>query len=133
MRDVLTAVHNGFHGDLNATYPVGKVDQESLDLMAATKKSMEEAIKICKPGVAYREIGNKIEEIIKPTGYNIVRRYTGHGINQMFHTIPNIVHYGNSKMPGRMEPGHVFTIVRSLCLRQADIAGAHDQPRHCQP
>lgn len=75
--------HGGFHGDLNATYPVGKVDDESLDLIATTKKSMEEAIAICKPGVAYREIGNKIEEVVKPKGFSIVRRYTGHGIHYM--------------------------------------------------
>jgi methionyl aminopeptidase len=78
-----STVHGGFHGDLNATYPVGKVDEESMDLMATTKKSMEDAIAICKPGVAYREIGNKIEEVVKPKGYSIVRRYTGHGIHYM--------------------------------------------------
>lgn len=78
-----TGDHGGFHGDLNATYPVGKVDQESLDLMETTKKSMEAAIAICKPGVAYREIGNKIEEVVKPMGYSIVRRYTGHGIHNL--------------------------------------------------
>ena len=77
----------GFHGDLNATYPVGNVDQESLDLMSATKRSMEEAIAICKPGVPYREIGNKIEEVIKPEGYSIVRRYTGHGIHSLVSTL----------------------------------------------
>lgn len=106
----LTPDHGGFHGDLNATYPVGKVDKESQDLMDTTKKSLDEAIKICKPGVAYRDIGNKIEEIIKPMGYGIVRRYTGHGIHNLFHCQPNIVHYANSKTPGRMEAGNVFTI-----------------------
>jgi len=96
---------------LNATYPVGNVDQESLDLIATTKKAMEEAISICKPGVPYRDIGNKIEEIVKPKGYSIVRRYTGHGIHNLFHCQPNIVHYANSKTPGRMEVGQIFTIV----------------------
>lgn len=75
--------HNGMHGDLNATYPVGKIDAESADLIATTKQSMDEAIKICKPGVAYREIGNKIESITKPKGYGVVRRYTGHGIHYL--------------------------------------------------
>lgn len=89
--------------------------------MAATKRSMEEAIKICKPGVPYREIGNRIEEIIKPTGYSIVRRYTGHGIHYLFHCAPNIVHYGNSKMPGRMEVGHVFTIEPMINLGTANL------------
>jgi methionyl aminopeptidase len=68
---------------LNATYPVGKIDKESADLIATTKKAMEEAIGICKPGVAYRDIGNKIEEITKPKGMSIVRRYTAHGIHQL--------------------------------------------------
>jgi methionyl aminopeptidase len=82
--------HGGFHGDLNATYPVGKADQESLDLIATTKKAMEEAIAICKPGVAYREIGNMIESITKPKGYSVVRRYTGHGIHHLvsFRPVP---------------------------------------------
>jgi methionyl aminopeptidase len=42
------------HGDLNATYPVGKVDEASLDLIKTTKQSLDEAIAICKPGALYR-------------------------------------------------------------------------------
>ena len=80
----------GFHGDLNATYPVGKVNQESLDLMSTTKKAMEEAIAICRPGVPYRDIGNKIEEVVKPNGYSIVRRYTGHGIHNLVHRLHEV-------------------------------------------
>jgi methionyl aminopeptidase len=33
--------------------------------------------------VLYRDIGNKIESIVKPKGYGIVRQYTAHGINQL--------------------------------------------------
>jgi methionyl aminopeptidase len=29
-----------------------------------------------------RDIGNKIESIVKPKGFSIVRQYTGHGIDQ---------------------------------------------------
>ena len=76
-------VHGGFHGDVNGTYAVGTVDEESADLMATTKRAMEAAIAICKPGVPYRDVGNKIEEVIKPKGYGIVRRYTGHGIHYL--------------------------------------------------
>ncbi|KAL7424148.1 Methionine aminopeptidase 1 [Cryptotrichosporon argae] len=113
--------HDGFHGDVNATYPVGKCDQESLDLIAGTKKSMDEAIKICKPGVPFREIGNKIDEVIRPLGYSIVRRYTGHGVNQLFHGLPTIVHYAGSKTPGKMEPGMVFTIEPMINLGTANL------------
>jgi methionine aminopeptidase len=80
---ILMTVHGGLHADLNATYPVGKCDQETLDLIESTRKSVEESIAICKPGVPYRDIGNRIEEIIKPKGYGIVRRYTGHGVHKL--------------------------------------------------
>jgi methionine aminopeptidase len=46
----------GMHGDLNATYPVGKVDEASLDLIKTTKQSLDEAIAICKPGALYRHV-----------------------------------------------------------------------------
>jgi len=84
---MLMTVHGGLHADLNATYPVGKCDQETLDLIEYTRKSVEESIAICKPGVPYRDIGNKIEEIIKPKGYGIVRRYTGHGVHKLVHQL----------------------------------------------
>lgn len=35
-----------------------------------------------------RDIGNKIESIVKPKGYSIVRQYTGHGIDQRVSPYP---------------------------------------------
>ncbi|WVO14025.1 methionine aminopeptidase, type I [Cryptococcus depauperatus] len=118
--------HGGFHGDLNMTYPVGKIDQESHDLIETTKKATEAAIAICKPGVPYRDIGNKIEEYVKPKGYGIVRRYTGHGIDRLFHGPPNIVHYGGSKTPGRMEAGQIFTIEPMINLGSSNVEHWND-------
>jgi methionyl aminopeptidase len=47
----------GVHGDLNETYPVGKVDDASIRLMKASRDSMYAAIEICKPGALFRDIG----------------------------------------------------------------------------
>jgi methionine aminopeptidase len=47
----------GFHGDLNETYPVGKVDEESIRVMKASRDSMMAAIALCKPGALFRDIG----------------------------------------------------------------------------
>jgi hypothetical protein len=83
--------YKGFHGDCNATFPVGKVDKESLDLIETTRKATRDAIAICKPGLPFAEIGNVIESVVKPKGYGIVTRYTGHGINQLVRrTCPRI-------------------------------------------
>lgn len=47
----------GFHADLNETYPVGKIDDESKKLIRVTRQCLDEAIKICKPGALFRDIG----------------------------------------------------------------------------
>jgi len=39
-----------------------------------------------------------------------VRTYTGHGINDLFHTAPNIPHYAKNKAVGTMKAGMTFTI-----------------------
>jgi methionyl aminopeptidase len=41
---------------------------------------------------------------------SVVTTYCGHGIGQLFHTAPNVPHYGNNKAKGTMKVGHVFTI-----------------------
>lgn len=48
---------SGFHGDLNETYPVGKIDEASQQLIRTTRQALDEAIKICKPGSLFRDVG----------------------------------------------------------------------------
>jgi methionyl aminopeptidase len=47
----------GFHGDLNAIHPVGKVDKVSEKFIRVTRECLDEAIKTCKPGALFRDIG----------------------------------------------------------------------------
>lgn len=56
---VLTAfsITPGFHGDLNETYPVGLVDDDSKKVMRASRQSLDAAIKLCKPGALFRDLG----------------------------------------------------------------------------
>lgn len=50
----------GYHGDLNATYAVGRIDEESQKLIRTTRQCLDEAIKICKPGALIRDIGKVV-------------------------------------------------------------------------
>lgn len=47
----------GFHSDLNATYPVGKIDEKSAKLIKTTRECLDKAIESCKPGTLFRDIG----------------------------------------------------------------------------
>jgi len=106
----VTLYHDGFHGDLNETYPVGRIDEDSERLIRTARKCLDESIKICKPGVLIRDIGKVIEPIARANGCSSVRTYTGHGINDLFHCTPNVPHYAKNKAVGTMKPGMCFTI-----------------------
>ncbi|KAJ8594327.1 methionine aminopeptidase [Rhizopogon salebrosus TDB-379] len=118
---------DGFHSDLNATYPVGEIDEDSKKLLQSTRQCLDEAIRICKPGALFRDIGKIIEPIARANGCAVVRTYTGHGINDLFHTAPNIPHYAKNKAVGAMKPGMCFTIEPMINLgTNWDLQHWHD-------
>ncbi|KAI8052021.1 MetAP 1 [Syncephalis plumigaleata] len=102
--------YNGFHGDLNETYLVGKVDEAGKKLVQNARECLEKAIAMVKPGTLYRELGTVIEKHAKSAGHSVVRSYCGHGIHRLFHCAPNVPHYSKNKAIGVMRPGHIFTI-----------------------
>ncbi|KAF7793014.1 hypothetical protein EIP86_004119 [Pleurotus ostreatoroseus] len=117
----VTLYYNGFHGDLNETYPVGRIDDESKRLLRTTRQCLDEAIKICKPGALIRDIGKVIEPVARANSCSVVRNYTGHGINQLFHPAPNIPHYAKNKAVGTMKAGMCFTIEPMINLGHWDL------------
>ncbi|KAJ6596860.1 peptidase M24, structural domain-containing protein [Mycena vulgaris] len=107
----ISVYYQGFHGDVNATYPVGKIDEESAKLIRTSRECLDKAIELCKPGALFRDLGKIIEPHARSNGCSPVRTYTGHGIHRLFHaSAPNIPHYAKNKAVGTMKPGMVFTI-----------------------
>lgn len=106
----ITIYYNGFHGDLNETFFVGEVSEDSKQLVKVTHECISQAIDLVKPGVKYREIGNIIQKHAQAHGFSVVKSYCGHGIHELFHTAPSVPHYAKNKAIGVMKPGHTFTI-----------------------
>ncbi|XP_022787784.1 methionine aminopeptidase 1-like [Stylophora pistillata] len=106
----ITIYFDGFHGDLNETFFVGEVSEDSKQLVKVTHECLSQAIASVKPGVKYREIGNIIQKHAQAHGYAVVKSFCGHGIHELFHTAPNVPHYAKNKAVGVMKPGHTFTI-----------------------
>lgn len=106
----ITLYYKGVHGDLNETFLIGDVDEDSKKLVDVAYNALEKAITLVKPGTLYRSVGNVISKYVHSQGCSVVRSYCGHGIGKLFHTNPNVPHYANNKAVGVMKPGHVFTI-----------------------
>ena len=56
------------------------------------------------------------EPIARANGCAVVRTYTGHGINDLFHCAPNIPHYAKNKAVGTMKPGMVSSLYPRLSM-----------------
>lgn len=106
----VTLYYDGFHGDLNETYPVGRINEDTQKLLRTARQSLDEAIKLCKPGALFRDLGKTIEPIARANNCAVVRTYCGHGIHELFHCAPNVPHYAKNKAVGTMKPGMIFTI-----------------------
>ncbi|WP_366181558.1 type I methionyl aminopeptidase [Actinomyces timonensis] len=113
----VTAYVDGVHGDTNATYAVGEVDEETRLLIERTRTAMERGIKAVRPGREVNIIGRVIEAYAKRFDYGVVRDYTGHGVGEAFHSGLIIPHYDSApRYDTVMEPGMVFTIEPMLTL-----------------
>eukprot|EP00331_Platyophrya_macrostoma_P034924 CAMPEP_0176445804 /NCGR_PEP_ID=MMETSP0127-20121128/23936_1 /TAXON_ID=938130 /ORGANISM="Platyophrya macrostoma, Strain WH" /LENGTH=339 /DNA_ID=CAMNT_0017831693 /DNA_START=215 /DNA_END=1234 /DNA_ORIENTATION=- len=101
---------DGFHGDCNETVFIGRPDPDSVKLVHATYLSTMAGIDICRPGALYRHIGDAIAAVAEKEGFSVVRSVCGHGIGELFHCPPNVMHYANNKSVGQMAVGHIFTV-----------------------
>jgi methionyl aminopeptidase len=116
----ITAYLDGVHGDTNATFLAGEVDEESRLLVQRTREALERAITAVKPGRRVNVIGRVIEAYAKRFGYGVVREFTGHGIGTAFHSGLVIPHYDDPRYDDEILPGMTFTIEPMLNL------GTHD-------
>ncbi|KAI9513227.1 methionyl aminopeptidase [Russula earlei] len=111
----ITVFLDGFHGDTSRTFLVGDVDELGRALVSATDEALDAGIAVCGPGKPLRSIGNAIHAVADKRGYSVSSQFSGHGIGEVFHRSPWILHHRNEE-PGVMLPGHCFTI--EPCLIQ---------------
>jgi methionyl aminopeptidase len=112
----ITAFIHGVHGDTNATFLAGEVDEQSRLLVERTQESLTRAIAAVRPGRPINVIGRVIESYAKRFGYGVVRDFTGHGISTTFHSGLIIPHYDTAHFDTVMEEGMTFTIEPMLTL-----------------
>lgn len=106
----VTCYIGGVHGDTNATFFVGDVDQASRTLVRVTEECTWHGIEAVAPGRPLSDIGRAIEAHAKQHGYGVVKAFIGHGIGEQFHTDIQVLHYYDARANMIMRPGMTFTI-----------------------
>lgn len=106
----VTVIKDGFHGDTSKMYIAGKPTILGQRLCQVAQESLYRAIRLVKPGLRLREIGKVIQHYVESEGYSSVREYCGHGIGQVYHEEPQVLHYAADDGGVILQPGMTFTI-----------------------
>ncbi len=79
-------------------------------LVEASKKGLEKAIEVMKPGTTIGEVGGAVEEVIRGYGFKPIANLTGHRISTgMLHTgidIPSI----RTEDPYQLQVGEIYAV-----------------------
>jgi len=113
-RDILnidvTVILDGWYGDSSRMYFADEPVTQKLALCKTTFDALWKGIDAVKPGATLGDLGHAIQSFVEPHGYSVVRDYCGHGIGQVFHDAPSILHYGKPGTGAVLKPGMLFTI-----------------------
>ena len=106
----VTVIRDGWHGDTSKMFLVGKTQPHNERLVKVTQECLYKAIEAVKPGAYLGDIGAVIQEHALKNHYSVVEDYCGHGIGQVYHEDPQVLHYGKKGIGLRLEEGLTFTI-----------------------
>ena len=91
-------------------YFVGKPGILAERLVRTTYEAMRAGILAVGPGATLGDVGYAIQTVAQREGFSVVREYCDHGISDVYHDAPQVLHYGRPGAGLRLEPGMVFTI-----------------------
>ncbi len=104
-------IYEGFYGDSARTYGVGTISQDAALLIRVTEDSLLKGIEKAYAGNNLYDISAAVQQHVEVAGFQVVRRFVGHGIGCKLHEkpeIPNFVPFGLSGV--LLRPGMVLAI-----------------------
>lgn len=106
----VTVKLDGWHGDTSRMFYVGEPSIKAKRICQVTYDAMMLGIEQVKPGATLGDIGHAIQTYVESNNYSVVRDYCGHGLGQIFHTAPSVMHFGKPGTGTVLEEGMFFTI-----------------------
>lgn len=117
----LTLIVDGWYGDSSRMYPVGEITRKAERLIEVTYECLEAGIAAALPGKTTGDIGAAIQQHAEAERTSVVRDFVGHGVGQLFHDEPNIMHFGVPGTGVELKPGMIFTIEPMINLGRPHV------------
>ena len=106
----VTVIVDGWFGDTSRMYVAGRLGRKAERLIQVTHHALFKGIEAVRPGATFGDIGNAIQTYVEANRMSVVRDFCGHGLGQVFHAPPNVLHYGRQGTGPVLEEGMFFTI-----------------------
>ncbi len=117
----VTVIKDGYHGDTSRMFYIGEVSAQAKRLCDITYEAMWLGIAQIKPDATLGDIGHAIQVFAEKSGYSVVREFCGHGIGRVFHTEPQVLHYGKAGTGLKLKTGMIFTVEPMINAGKRDI------------
>ncbi len=117
----VTPLLGGWHGDTSRMYLVGDVPIKARRLVDVTYECLMLGIEQAKPGNHLGDISHAIQRHAEKHRYGVVRDFCGHGLGQVFHDAPEVVHVGRPGTGPELRPGMFFTIEPMINIGRPDV------------
>jgi methionyl aminopeptidase len=118
---------DGYHGDSAVTLPVGEIEAETARLLEVTRRSLDDAMEVMKPGARLSDLGNAIQQRAEGAGFGVVREFSGHGIGKQLHEEPWIPNFGKPGRGPRLECGMVLAVEPMVTAGRPDVRMLDDE------
>jgi len=106
----ITVIKDGFHGDTSRMFFVGKPNIRAQRLSDVAFESMWLGIRELAPGKHLGDVGAAVQKNVEKNRFSVVREYCGHGIGEVFHEDPQVLHYGKAGTGMELKEGMTLTV-----------------------
>ena len=117
----VTVIKDGFHGDTSRMFFVGKPNIQAQRLADIAFESMWLGIQELAPGKRLGDIGAAVQKHVEKNRFSVVREYCGHGIGEVFHEDPQVLHFGKRNTGLELREGMTLTVEPMVNAGKANV------------
>jgi methionyl aminopeptidase len=106
-----TVILDDWFGDTSRMYTVGNnISAKARKLIDVTYDALMLGIAQVKPGNTLGDVAHAIQSYAEGHRFSVVRDFCGHGVGKVFHSEPQVLHFGQPGEGLVLQEGMIFTI-----------------------
>ncbi|OCC15067.1 Methionine aminopeptidase [Dissulfuribacter thermophilus] len=103
-------IYKDYYGDAAISFIIGEGSERARNIIKVTEESLYRGIEKATARNRLHDISSAIQEYVEANGYNVVRKFVGHGIGRRLHEPPEVPNYGRPKQGPMLKVGMVLAI-----------------------